>query len=81
MDAEYKRYLRGEHWQSVRASILHRANGKCERCGRESDKLQVHHLTYRNLGHERYDELEAVCPKCHLELHGIKKKKFTKKAS
>ena len=55
----YKRYLRTRHWQQLRQEVLRRADG------------QVHHLTYSNVGNEKLDDLIVVCPRCHMELHGI----------
>lgn len=70
----YKRYLRTRHWQQLRQEVLRRAGGRCEKCGYQPWKpngLQVHHLTYSNVGNEKLDDLIVVCPRCHMELHGI----------
>ena len=67
----YKRYLQTEHWKKLRF----------ERCGYRPWKrgvLQIHHLTYDNVGHETADDLICVCAKCHMELHGITGKRSPK---
>ena len=45
---------------------------KCVMCGRSASEcvLQVHHVTYRNLGHEDVmRDLCTVCGSCHKKLH------------
>lgn len=37
-------------------------------CGRTSE-LEVHHLSYKNLGHEPIEELRTLCPRCHNDAH------------
>ena len=46
---------------------LEQAGYQCEACGisKFSVTLEVHHLTYENLGHEHMDELQVLCPECH----------------
>lgn len=70
----YKRYLRTQHWQQIRAKVLQRANGRCERCGYEPWRpgtLQVHHLSYDRLGAESLEDLVAICPRCHMKIHAV----------
>ena len=70
----YRRYLKTKHWQQLRQEVLRRANGRCEKCGYQpwkSNGLQVHHLTYSDIGYEKLDDLIAVCPRCHMALHRI----------
>ena len=78
MDNTYKHYLRCKHWQEIRLKVLDRSGGKCEKCGYipwKPGTLQVHHLTYKNVGNESLDELIVLCPRCHMELHGIQGKR------
>lgn len=58
-----------EQWSKIRTKVRRRARGYCERCkvGKRED---IHHLTYERLGHERLDDLIAVCGPCHEWLHG-----------
>lgn len=63
----------------VVAAVLHRADGKCERCGksapfiRASDGtpyLEVHHKKMlAEGGEDTVENAMAVCPNCHRELH------------
>lgn len=61
-------YLRSLHWRSVRAQKIKETGGKCERCG-VGGSLDIHHLSYKNLGHERMSDLQALCRKCHKKRH------------
>lgn len=70
----YKRYLRTQNWQKLRFEVLKRSGGKCERCGYQPYKrggLQIHHLSYDRVGHESLEDLIAICPRCHMEIHKI----------
>lgn len=70
----YKRYLRTQNWQKLRFEVLKRSGGKCERCGYQPWKpngLQIHHLSYDRVGHESLEDLIAICPRCHMEIHKI----------
>ena len=52
-------------WQEKRALAISIAGGCCAGCGRSDAPLQVHHLSYRRFGHEKWYDLLAVCPQCH----------------
>lgn len=64
----YSQYLNSAVWQQKRKLVLKRANGICEACGIER-AIQVHHLTYDNVGAEPLWDLVAVCDNCHKEFH------------
>lgn len=66
----YRWYVRSKPWQKKRLQIIARQKGKCKRCGL-SGRLEVHHLTYKRLGHERHYDLEALCPRCHKKYHRV----------
>jgi len=63
----------------VVAEVLYRAQGTCERCGREAPfvrakdnkpYLEVHHKTLLSQGGEdSVDNAQAQCPNCHREVH------------
>lgn len=63
---DYYAYLRSPEWQAKRQQVLARAKGKCEKCNRQAARLEVHHLHYRNFGHEDLMDLRALCEWCHL---------------
>jgi len=59
----YRQYLESGEWQERRQAAMIRADGYCERCGKEA--VHVHHLSYDNLGCEDDDDLIALCEECH----------------
>jgi 5-methylcytosine-specific restriction endonuclease McrA len=68
--AKYDEYLRSEEWANKRALVIERAGGICEGCG-EASAVQVHHLTYNNVGEEFLWQLRAICRECHERFHGV----------
>lgn len=71
--AEYRAYLAGDDWRRRREALVCAHGSKCELCGvprclaRSWDgaDLNVHHLTYANLGEEKPEDVEALCEPCH----------------
>lgn len=75
-DKEYKEYLESPAWACLRVQRLKLDNYTCQGCGKKQDKntepLQVHHITYRNIGHEDvYIDLVCLCSSCHKGVHRI----------
>ena len=66
---DYHTYLRSPAWAAKRARVLRRAGYRCEQCGSHR-MLQVHHKTYKRLGHEWMRDLVALCADCHKWVHG-----------
>ena len=77
----YRRfYLRSEHWRKLRADII-ADRDRCEKCGSRGDIpyypnytttariLDVHHLTYIRMWHEKPEDLRVLCRKCHNKEH------------
>lgn len=65
---EYKEYLNGEHWKDIRLKALDRAGNRCQLCC-NTDNLNVHHNTYKNIGHEDLKDLVVLCRECHAKFH------------
>lgn len=70
---DYDEYLRSSAWK---AKALERAeidNYRCQMCGctgTMTNKLQIHHLSYRNLYNEDVDkDLITLCDVCHTNVH------------
>lgn len=38
----------------------------CENDGCSNEAKQVHHLTYERIGKEELEDLQALCPECHM---------------
>ena len=74
---EYERLLKSDYWKGYSYSIIKERNFTCEDCGRqflnERNKLQVHHLVYRDVKPWSYkpEELIVLCEDCHRKRHGI----------
>lgn len=69
---DYKDYLMSAHWQAVRKKRLEIDGYRCSVCGL-ADNLNVHHLSYKNLGAEDIEnDLVTLCHSCHATLHRVK---------
>jgi hypothetical protein len=62
-------YMASPEWTSLRRRTIEAHDGKCERCGGIED-VQVHHTSYRRLGHELPEDLLVLCGVCHRREHG-----------
>ena len=75
---EYEKLLKSDYWKGYSYSLIKERNFTCEDCGRqfpnERNKLQVHHLVYRDVNPWSYrpDEVIVLCEECHKKRHGIK---------
>mgnify|MGYP000739796043 CR=1 FL=1 len=67
---EYEKYLESNHWKEIRKKALKRAGYKCQLCA-SNKELNVHHNTYKNLGHEDLNDLVVLCRNCHKKFHNI----------
>jgi hypothetical protein len=63
-------YLHSRHWKKTAAKARKNAGNKCERCYRMGVPLDVHHLSYDRLWHEKPSDLQALCRSCHNTKHG-----------
>lgn len=74
---EYHQLLNSDYWRGFSYSLIKERNFTCEDCGRqfmnERNKLQVHHLVYRDINPCSYDpsEMVVLCRECHEKRHGI----------
>ena len=63
------------YWKSKRYDVLIKDPNwkpRCSACDQKFDSkkdFDVHHLTYRNFGHEKISELCHLCRNCHDKLH------------
>ena len=66
----YVQYLQSEHWKQLKDKFYHSKMGKhkCYACGK-AEKLNLHHKTYRRIGHERLNDLVLLCENCHKKAH------------
>lgn len=76
---DYNEYLKSKHWTALKTrykeSKLYKS-GKCVLCGCNNN-INIHHKSYKRLGHERLNDLIVLCQSCHKQLHD----RYTNKAS
>lgn len=66
--ATYEEYLKSPHWERFRRSYY--ASGRPSKCSVCGDRLvQLHHVTYRRLGRERFDDVVPLCRVHHQQVH------------
>lgn len=71
--AEYENYIHSNAWRSRRKRALRIGHNRCAMCG-STISLQVHHLSYKHLGHELDNELVVLCASCHKKVHSRRKR-------
>lgn len=72
--SEYAAYIRSEAWRAKRAQVFSASPRpyRCHCCNRKRSArrpIEVHHLTYENLGAEPLTDLVLVCLICHGLIH------------
>lgn len=69
----YRAYLDSPAWEHKRRLVYERAEGRCERCGRDCSGIawHVHHLNYRRVFRERLEDLELLDHFCHSLEHDL----------
>ena len=67
---DYATYMGSAEWIAKRNLVLRRDGFVCKLCG-SAKNLDVHHITYENLGHEKLDELITLCRDCHTHKHSL----------
>lgn len=69
----YQKYIRSPAWEKKKEERMKIDGYRCVMCGRSIEHcktMQVHHITYKNLGHENVlTDLCTVCGSCHKKLH------------
>jgi hypothetical protein len=73
----YHEYIQSPEWRELRKIILDRDGNKCTQCG-NTVTLQVHHIHYENLFHERKEDLITLCNDCHEATHATEEKYYFK---
>jgi hypothetical protein len=69
---EYEDYYTWPEWELKREAVRRRCQGICERCGQRPFWCP-HHVTYKNLGHEKPEDLLGICWDCNEFLHERRK--------
>lgn len=74
MGAAYEEYLQSPHWLALRRQRCGK-KAKCVGCGSKKT-LQLHHVSYDNVGHEEPTDLIVVCRPCHMAIHAELDRRF-----
>jgi len=64
-------YYKTPHWQRVRDKKRKAGKYRCEKC-KSRERLEVHHIRYDTLHHEKLSDLQLLCHKCHTRGSGKK---------
>lgn len=67
----YTNYLNTQHWKKFRDNIV-KSRKKCECCGAIEPIMNVHHISYSNIGKEKDRDVALLCVNCHKYIHAIK---------
>lgn len=74
----YKKYMKSDKWQSKKQERIAIDKG-CVMCGRTLEQIksiQVHHITYKNLGNENVlEDICTLCGSCHKKIHNFYRRK------
>jgi 5-methylcytosine-specific restriction endonuclease McrA len=62
----YSSYINSSDWKNRAAKI--KVGKTCLVCG-SKENLQVHHLNYKNLGHEKSGDIVVLCALHHRKAH------------
>ena len=65
LSQEYRAYIKSYAWRARRQRALEKAGFRCQVCG-DRRRLEAHHVTYANLGHELDEDLTVLCWQCHV---------------
>ena len=58
-------------WDYIKKDVKTRAGGRCEICGKKTDKLDAHEVWSYNekTGVQKLEDIKAVCKDCHAAIH------------
>lgn len=70
MNNTYARVMLSPRWRMKAHLLKGWAGSCCEVCGVD-DELEVHHITYENLGTEQPTDLVVLCGRCHEGRHAF----------
>ena len=72
-DKQYIAYLNSKAWKAKKKLMFGKFGKSCQAC-RNTKKIDVHHLHYRNFGDELLQDLMVLCRKCHSDVHKLASK-------
>lgn len=69
---QYLEYINSERWKNKKKRFLKYYNWTCAKCKKtpkDNIFIDVHHLTYKNLGFETFKDVIVLCRECHAQYH------------
>jgi 5-methylcytosine-specific restriction endonuclease McrA len=60
----YRLYILSPTWKAKADAAKKRAGYRCQVCNGKK-RLEAHHRTYDNLGHEKPEDITVLCHDCH----------------
>lgn len=66
---KYKDYLDGKHWQNFKKKYWENHIYECSICHKNNVIIYLHHISYKNKGHEKDSDIMPLCGKCHENIH------------
>lgn len=74
----YRNYLKSQHWQQTKQKFYSENRYRCYFCNKKN-KLEIHHITYENIGHEMIEDMVYLCHNCHIKATFSKEKDVIQK--
>ena len=71
---DYLDYIKSDDWKNRKAKYFKKHPKICKACG-STERIHLHHITYRRLGKEGPRDLVPLCATCHDEVHRVARKK------
>lgn len=76
MFVNYNIYIHSQKWRKFREIFLKINGESCSKCGLNKKRIELHHLTYKNLGRESFVNGRDVIKLCH-NCHMVEEKRKT----
>ena len=67
---DYKTYLASDRWRQLKAAKEKRTPKRCSIC-EATERIDCHHLFYRNLFDVKIGDLRWLCRRCHDVAHDL----------
>lgn len=64
---KYQEYIKSPEWEALRQKVLARDGYRCRHCGKVAVRLEIHHKTYKNFGHENTRDVITLCFPCRIK--------------
>ena len=68
----YAEYLNSSHWFNFKRAYYKKHKRICSYCGSKVN-IHLHHLTYKRIGKETFEDVVPLCKECHIAEHKMLK--------